>query len=337
MAGLSACTKLPTEKIVPYVNPPEEIIPGRPLFYATSFRRRGRHWFAGGKPHGAAHQNRRESGASGQPGQHGRLRAGIDLNLYDPDRSQAVIYEGRISNWGAFAAAMATCGRAFAPKGHGPAHSHKTVTSPTLAAQIRALSSSSPKRSGISMSRASGDYVHEGTRLAFGKPVNPVYHFDQADVVVSLDSDFLTSGAGTSATRAIFPRGAIWRGPCVEAEPASTWSKRCRPAPARWRTIACRCARRSGRFARQLAAAVGVPCRRARRATRRFQLTGSRRGEIYRASRLFACNCRRAAAAIVHALAHAMNAALGNVGKTVVYTESIEANPVNRRNRCAIW
>ena len=36
MAGLSACTKLPTEKIVPYVNPPEEIIPGRPLFYATS-------------------------------------------------------------------------------------------------------------------------------------------------------------------------------------------------------------------------------------------------------------------------------------------------------------
>ena len=32
----------------------------------------------------------------------------------------------------------------------------------------------------------------------------------------------------------------------------------------------------------------------------------------------------------VHALAHAMNAALGNVGKTVVYTESIEANPVNQ-------
>src|SRR5579863_8908426 len=36
LAGLSACTKLPTEKIVPYVRPPEEIIPGKPLFYATS-------------------------------------------------------------------------------------------------------------------------------------------------------------------------------------------------------------------------------------------------------------------------------------------------------------
>jgi len=36
LAGLSACTKLPTERIVPYVRPPEEVIPGKPLFYATS-------------------------------------------------------------------------------------------------------------------------------------------------------------------------------------------------------------------------------------------------------------------------------------------------------------
>ena len=41
MAGLSACTKLPTEKIVPYVQPPEEIIPGKPLFYATSMPQSG--------------------------------------------------------------------------------------------------------------------------------------------------------------------------------------------------------------------------------------------------------------------------------------------------------
>src|SRR5260370_17489811 len=36
LSGLTACTKLPTEKIVPYVRAPEEIIPGKPLFYATS-------------------------------------------------------------------------------------------------------------------------------------------------------------------------------------------------------------------------------------------------------------------------------------------------------------
>lgn len=41
LAGLNACTKLPTEKIVPYVQQPEEIIPGKPLFYATSMTQHG--------------------------------------------------------------------------------------------------------------------------------------------------------------------------------------------------------------------------------------------------------------------------------------------------------
>src|SRR5690348_8420172 len=36
LSSLIGCTKLPTEKIVPYVRAPEEIIPGRPLFYPTS-------------------------------------------------------------------------------------------------------------------------------------------------------------------------------------------------------------------------------------------------------------------------------------------------------------
>ena len=35
-AGLTGCTKLPTQHIVPYVRQPEEIIPGKPLFYATA-------------------------------------------------------------------------------------------------------------------------------------------------------------------------------------------------------------------------------------------------------------------------------------------------------------
>ena len=46
--------------------------------------------------------------------------------------------------------------------------------------------------------------MREGTRLAFGKPVNPVYHFEQADVIVSLDSDFLSFGSGTHALYARF-------------------------------------------------------------------------------------------------------------------------------------
>jgi len=37
LAGLSACTKQPTEYIMPYVEAPEQSIPGKPLFYATAF------------------------------------------------------------------------------------------------------------------------------------------------------------------------------------------------------------------------------------------------------------------------------------------------------------
>jgi len=36
LAGASACTKQPKETIVPYVRQPEELIPGKPLFYATA-------------------------------------------------------------------------------------------------------------------------------------------------------------------------------------------------------------------------------------------------------------------------------------------------------------
>src|SRR5580692_6341359 len=107
MAGLSACTKLPTEKIVPYVRPPEEIVPGRPLFYATSMTQ-------GGVATGLlveSHMGRptKIEGNSEHPGSMGGtdvfMQASI-LNLYDPDRLQAVLHEEGLSGWAEFSAAM---------------------------------------------------------------------------------------------------------------------------------------------------------------------------------------------------------------------------------------
>src|SRR5206468_12100379 len=37
LAGMTACTRQPLEPIVPYVRQPEELVPGRPMFYATAF------------------------------------------------------------------------------------------------------------------------------------------------------------------------------------------------------------------------------------------------------------------------------------------------------------
>src|ERR1700689_400408 len=98
MAGLSACTKLPPEKIVPYVHPPEEIVAGRPLFYATSMPQAG---VATGLLV-ESHMGR-PTKIEGNPEHPGSL-GGTDvfaqaatLGMYDPDRSQTVVLEGPIS------------------------------------------------------------------------------------------------------------------------------------------------------------------------------------------------------------------------------------------------
>src|SRR5580700_3285996 len=137
MAGLSACTKLPTEKIVPYVRAPEQIIPGRPLFYATSMT-------LGGVATGVLVESHmgRPTKIEGNP-EHPGSRGGTDvftqasiLGLYDPDRSQTVIFEGRLSSWADFTAAMGNARTSLAAKGSGMRILTKTVTSPTLGAQI---------------------------------------------------------------------------------------------------------------------------------------------------------------------------------------------------------
>ena len=78
LAGLSACTRQPTEHIMPYVRQPEELIPGRPLFYATAMtleRRRER--VAGGEPRRPADETGGKPGASGDTGRVRHLFAGV--------------------------------------------------------------------------------------------------------------------------------------------------------------------------------------------------------------------------------------------------------------------
>src|SRR5206468_7263393 len=109
LAGLTACTKLPTEKIVPYVSPPEEIVPGKPLFYATAMP-------LGGFATGVLVESHmgRPTKVEGNPEHPASLGAtdvfaqASTLTLYDPDRSKVAILNGRIGSWSDFLDAMAT-------------------------------------------------------------------------------------------------------------------------------------------------------------------------------------------------------------------------------------
>jgi MoCo/4Fe-4S cofactor protein with predicted Tat translocation signal len=320
LAGLSACTKLPTEKIVPYVKPPEEIIPGKPLFYATSMP------LAGVATGLLVESNMgRPTKIEGNPDHPGSL-GGTDvftqasvLTLYDPDRSKTVVLEGRISSWGAFLSAMGNVRGQLAPQGTGMRILTETVTSPTLASQIQSLLKQFPAAKWHQYEPCGRDNEREGTRLAFGKPVNPVYRFDQADVIVSLDSNFLMSGPGHVRHARDFSRRRAIEGPdstlnrlyVVETMPTSTGAMADHRLPLRAGEIEA--------FAGQLAAAIGGVNDASRSAVpANWTAAVARDLNQHRGKSLIIAGEEQPPS--VHALAHAMNAALGNVGQTVYYT-----------------
>jgi molybdopterin-containing oxidoreductase family iron-sulfur binding subunit len=314
------------------VKPPEEIIPGKPLFYATSMPLAG---IATGLL--VESQMGRPTKIEGNPEHPGSL-GGTDvfaqasvLTLYDPDRSQTEVFDGRISTWGAFVTAMGNVRSQLAPKGTGIRILTGTVTSPTLAAQIRGLLSQFPEAKWHQYESCGRDNEREGARLAFGRPVNTVYRFDQADVIVSLDSDFLSSGTGHvryarefSSRRAMEgPQSKLNRLYVVESMPTNTGAMADHRLPLRASEVEA--------FTRQLATAVGVGATAGGASESKApaawtQAVGRDLGQ-HRGSCLIVAGEQQPP--VVHALAHAMNAALGNVGKTVVCTEPLEANPVN--------
>jgi molybdopterin-containing oxidoreductase family iron-sulfur binding subunit len=196
-AGITACTKQPKEVIVPYVRQPEEFIPGVPLYYATAMQ-------MGGVGTGllATSYLGRPTKIEGNPDHPGSLGASdyfhqaSILTMYDPDRAQAVTNKGQIDSWVAFQNAVAARREAAALNGSGLRILTETVTSPTLTAGINAVLKDFPGAKWHQYEVGGRHSAYKGAMLAFGRPVNTIYNFSQADVIVSIDADFLACGPG---------------------------------------------------------------------------------------------------------------------------------------------
>src|SRR5512140_1650962 len=195
--GLAACTR-PFRQIVPYVRKPEDIIPGRPLFSASAFA-------FGGAAAGVlveSHEGRptKIEGNPDHPSSLGATDAMMQasiLSLYDPDRSPTVRYLGNIGTWTDLLGALVpVLQKAKTNGGAGIRVLTEAVNSPTLGAQLTTFFTRYPAARWHQYEPAALDGAREGSRLAFGTYVNTVYRFDLADVVVSLDSDFLSTGPG---------------------------------------------------------------------------------------------------------------------------------------------
>ena len=198
--GLGGCMRQPDEKIVPYVRQPEDFVPGKPLFFATCTT-------LGGYATGLLVESHlgRPTKIEGNP-EHPASLGATDafaqasiLSLYDPDRSQTVMKGGQISTWGEFLTALSAEMPAVrvARKGRGLAILTETITSPTLAGQLRSLLKDLPEATWHQYEPLGRDNVRAGAKLAFGGYVDTIYHFDKADVVLALDAEFLTGLPGS--------------------------------------------------------------------------------------------------------------------------------------------
>src|ERR1700757_2135939 len=196
MAGMTGCTKMPIEEIVPYVRQPEQLIPGRPQFYATAFTLSG---YA--NPLLVESHLGRPTKIEGNV-LHPASLGGTDifaqasiLGMYDPDRSQAIAHLGEVESWSGFVKAIK--GPLAVQKALGGAGIRiltQTISSPTLNDQMHAFLAMYPQAKWHVYEPVNRDNALEGAKLAFGEAVETRYDLSKADVIVSLDADFLSAG-----------------------------------------------------------------------------------------------------------------------------------------------
>ena len=170
LAGLSGCTKQPDEPIYPYIKAPEDLILGKPNYFASA------HPFnTGAVPLLVKSDAYRPIKVDGNPdhpmnrGSSDPLTQGTILGLYDPDRSQHVRYRGENREWAEFVQAFQT--HLAVKKTDGGAGVYilpNTVTSPTLAAQIKKAQAAWPNAKFLQYDPINRDSAYAATAAAFG-------------------------------------------------------------------------------------------------------------------------------------------------------------------------
>ncbi len=332
LAGMTGCTKLPLEPIVPYVKQPEEVVPGRPMFYASAVTLSG---YASpvlveshlGRPTKIEGNDKHPASLGGTD----IFTQAAILGMYDPDRSQTITHLGDVNSWSAFVRDIK--GPLAVQKGLGGAGIRiltQTISSPTLADQLRAFLKIYPQAKWHVYEPVNRDNVLEGAKLAFGQPVETRYDFSKADVIVSLDADFLYAGfpGNTRYIRDFAkrrnPDASMNRFYSIESTPTSTGAKADHrlPLPA-WQVE---------HFVRTLVSesSSDSPSLAPGMTPELLKFAAAAGKDIVSAHGKSVVIAGEHQPPAVHALAHLINAKLGNVGSSVIYTDPVDANPINQ-------
>jgi len=338
LSGIGGCSVRPAPEgtIVPYVHPPEELHPGVTLFYATTM-------LHGGEGVGLlveSHEGRptKIEGNPQHPGSLGATNAfnqASILTLYDPMRSQTVIQGDNIRGWGDAEAAIRSAMAAQQDKrGAGLRILTGAVNSPTLGWQIDKLLAAFPEAKWHQYEPVDRSNVYLASQDAFGTPAEPIFDFTAADVVLSLDSDFLYSEPGhlrytndfmsrrrvrtTTETAATATMNRLY---VIETGVSSTGAKADHRLAVRMRDIEKMC--------RAIASALGITGVSDVWNEHAKWVTAVTRDLQGCAGRCLVLAGHRQPPA-VHVLVQAMNERLGNVGSTLRYIKPIAHRPVDQ-------
>ena len=330
LAGVGACTKQPPEEIVPYVKQPEEIVPGRPLFFASAMLMSG---FA--QPVLVESHMGRPTKIEGNPEHPASLGAtdaitqAAVLDLYDPDRAKTVTHRGEVAPWGSFLSDMQTqLGRLKARQGAGLRFLTGPITSPSLSELIATVLADNPQAKWHQYDPVANPGDGQGGRGAS----EAVYHFDKAAVVVALDADFLCVGPGTvryqkdfaAARRVTDEHKAMNRLYVIESTPTLTGTKADHRLTLAASDIEAFARELAGHFGAGVAAAPAAASGEGAADRGRFAAAVAKDLQANRGRSVVVAGPYQPAA--VHDLARAMNQGLGNVGTTVTFGSPIDVS-----------
>jgi MoCo/4Fe-4S cofactor protein with predicted Tat translocation signal len=323
LAGLAGCTKQPDERIYPYVKAPEQLVLGKPMYFATA------HPFpTGAVPLLVKSSEFRPIKVDGNP-EHAYTRGGSDpmtqgslLAMYDPDRSQHVLYRGENYEWEEFVEAFRDA-MAASKDGTGMYFLSATITSPTLARQWKAVQAAYPKAKLVQYDPAiAGTWAEKG--------IDFQADLTAADIIVSLDADFISGPAYPGfhklvrdyADRRKQPEKGMNRLYAVESSTTTTGMKAEHRLVLRASEVPA--------FTAELAKAVGVPGVN----PPAWDWTADQKSYLATLVKDLKANPGKSAVlpglyqdASVYALAMAINSALGNIGKTIFVSQET-VNPI---------
>ncbi len=335
LGGLSACGPEPNPRqLLPYVEQPPGIVPGRSRYYATATTCDG---YATGVL--VSHQMARPVKVEGNPDHPASLGAASGimqatiLTLYDPRRAQSIVGNGQIDTWESFITALyERRDRLLSRGGEGLRLLTGNVTSPSLAAQIAALQQQYPAMRWHQWEPLHRDNEFAASQRAFGRPVEHVFDIAAADVIFAVESDVISAVPGWLAYARQFAArrrpdetgGQMSRVYAIESTPTLIGAKADHRLPMRPEEIL------DGM--RHLAAAVGAgPQEWTQSQTKDASWLTAAAHDLTQHKGRALVHAGREQPVEVHLLADAINGALGAFGKTVRPIEPVVVSPMHHQ------